>query len=90
VVASYVRISWTGDVFHAFFVQWLYSEKHKKSVIPLSFWYFSIAGSVFLLIYAVLRRDVVFTLGQTTGFIIYLRNIYFVVKERKNICAKSL
>ena len=52
-----------------FFWQWIVSEKEKKSVIPIAFWYFSLLGSLFLLIYAVLRRDIVFMVGQSTGFI---------------------
>ena len=40
-----------GLFFMRFFVQWLASEKEGKSVIPQSFWYFSIAGSLILLMY---------------------------------------
>jgi lipid-A-disaccharide synthase-like uncharacterized protein len=69
--------------FMRFFVQWLWSEKLHRSVIPISFWYFSIAGSSLLLIYAIIRRDIVFIVGQSTGFLIYLRNLYFIFKERR-------
>lgn len=69
--------------FMRFFVQWLYSEKHKKSIIPISFWYLSIFGSLFLLVYSILRKDIVFILGQSTGFFIYLRNLYFISKDKK-------
>ena len=61
-----------------FIVQWLASEKQKKSVIPTAFWYFSIAGSLTLLSYALYRRDPIFVMGQTFGVIIYLRNLYFI------------
>jgi len=61
-----------------FLVQWIYSEKEKKSVIPVSFWYMSLVGSILLLVYACMRRDPVFIIGQSTGFIVYLRNIYFI------------
>ena len=64
--------------FMRFFVQWIASERQKKSIIPRAFWYFSLAGGVTLLSYAVYRRDPVFILGQSTGLFIYLRNIYFV------------
>lgn len=40
-----------------FFIQWLYSEKRKKSVIPITFWYFSLAGGIILLSYAIFRKD---------------------------------
>ncbi len=65
-----------------FFVQWLQSERVKKSVIPSAFWYFSMAGGVTLLAYAVHRRDPVFIIGQGTGLIIYFRNLQFLWRER--------
>jgi lipid-A-disaccharide synthase-like uncharacterized protein len=61
-----------------FVIQWLATEKNKKSVIPKTFWYFSIAGSLTLLSYALYRRDPVFVMGQTFGVLIYLRNLYFI------------
>lgn len=69
--------------FMRFFVQWLYSEKHQRSLIPTAFWYFSLGGSCLLLIYAILRKDIVFTVGQSTGFLIYTRNLYLISKEKK-------
>jgi lipid-A-disaccharide synthase-like uncharacterized protein len=65
-----------------FLIQWIASEKAQKSVIPVAFWYFSIGGSLILLVYAVHRRDPVFILGQSTGTFIYLRNLYLIKKER--------
>jgi len=61
-----------------FVIQWIATEKNKKSVIPTAFWYFSIAGSLTLLSYALYRRDPVFVMGQTFGVLIYLRNLYFI------------
>lgn len=66
-----------------FIVQWLKSEREKKSVFPIAFWYFSIAGGITLLAYAVYRQDPVFIVGQATGLFIYFRNLYFVFYERK-------
>jgi lipid-A-disaccharide synthase-like uncharacterized protein len=66
-----------------FVVQWLSSEREKKSVIPPVFWTLSIAGATVLLIYAIHKRDIVFTLGQSSGLLIYLRNIYFIRNEKK-------
>ncbi|MBZ4642575.1 MAG: hypothetical protein PWQ25_287 [Deferribacteres bacterium] len=82
-------IGFTGQFFFfmRFFVQWIYSEKHKKSVIPVAFWYFSLLGSICLLVYALLRKDIVFIVGQSTGFIIYTRNLYFIKKERQKLNA---
>ncbi|HWQ10780.1 MAG TPA: lipid-A-disaccharide synthase N-terminal domain-containing protein, partial [Holophaga sp.] len=66
-----------------FFLQWLVSEKHKRSIIPVSFWWFSIGGSAVLLAYAIRRADPVFILGQGSGFFIYLRNLWLIRKETK-------
>lgn len=63
-----------------FFVQWLASEKQKKSVIPTAFWYFSLAGGITLFSYALYRQDPVFVFGQGTGLFIYLRNLHFILK----------
>jgi lipid-A-disaccharide synthase-like uncharacterized protein len=65
-----------------FLVQWIYSERRRRSVIPVAFWYFSIAGGLILLSYAVYRRDPVFIVGQAAGFFIYSRNIYLIHRER--------
>jgi lipid-A-disaccharide synthase-like uncharacterized protein len=67
--------------FSRFLVQWLASERAKRSVFPMAFWYLSLAGGVLLLAYALWRRDPVFILGQTTGAFIYLRNIWFRRRE---------
>ena len=68
-----------------FLIQWLKSEKEKKSVFPIAFWYFSIAGGMALLAYAIYRQDPVFILGQGSGLLIYLRNLYFVLNERNKL-----
>jgi lipid-A-disaccharide synthase-like uncharacterized protein len=61
-----------------FILQWLQSERAKKSVLPLAFWYFSIAGGATLLAYALHQRDPVFILGQGMGLFIYLRNLWLI------------
>ncbi len=66
-----------------FLVQWIASERAGRSLVPVMFWYFSIAGSLILLCYAIARRDPVFTLGQSFGLFIYLRNLYFLRREAK-------
>lgn len=78
-------IGFTGQAmfFMRFFIQWLYSEKHRRSIIPTAFWYFSLAGSFFLLIYAIIKKDPVFIIGQSTGFIIYTRNLVLIKREYK-------
>lgn len=66
-----------------FLVQWLWSEKTGKSVIPLYFWYASITGGLILLTYAIHIQDPVFILGQSMGLFVYLRNLYLIFRERK-------
>ena len=66
-----------------FLVQWLASERAGKSVMPLLFWYLSIAGSVLLLAYSIHRKDPVFILGQSMGIFIYSRNLYLIRREKK-------
>jgi lipid-A-disaccharide synthase-like uncharacterized protein len=65
-----------------FMVQWLASERMKRSIIPEAFWYLSLVGGAVLLAYAIHRRDPIFILGQSVGCFIYLRNIYFVRREK--------
>lgn len=67
--------------FSRFFVQWLASERAGRSVIPLSFWYLSLGGGTALFIYAIHLGDPVFIIGQSTGAFIYLRNLYFRLRE---------
>ena len=68
--------------FGRFFVQWIASERAKKSVVPLAFWYFSIAGGLILLSYAIYRKDPVFIVGQASGLLIYLRNLALIARHK--------
>ena len=65
-----------------FIVQWLASERAGKSVIPFSFWIFSLGGSFLLLLYAVYRRDPIFILGQAPNLLIYSRNIWLIKRGK--------
>lgn len=71
-----------GLFFGRFFVQWLASERSRKSVVPLAFWYFSVGGGAVLLAYAIHRRDPVFIVGQAAGLGIYLRNLWLIYRQR--------
>lgn len=64
-----------------FLVQWLVSERAGRSVIPMSFWYLSLGGGTTLFVYAIHVGDPVFIVGQSTGAIIYLRNLWFRLRE---------
>ena len=66
-----------------FVVQWIASERARKSLIPMAFWFFSFGGGAVLLAYAVHRGDPVFIAGQAAGLIIYLRNIWLIRGEQK-------
>jgi lipid-A-disaccharide synthase-like uncharacterized protein len=61
-----------------FVVQWLASERRRESVVPVSFWWLSVAGGVLLLAYALHRGDPVFVLGQSAGLAVYLRNLALI------------
>ncbi len=65
-----------------FVLQWLASERAKRSIVPLAFWYFSIAGGAVLLAYAIWRQDPVFIVGQAGGLVIYARNLFLLWRER--------
>lgn len=70
-----------------FVVQWIHSERAKRSIVPEVFWYFSIGGGLTLLTYAIHRADPVFIIGQLTGIFIYSRNIYFIWREKRRLPA---
>lgn len=67
--------------FSRFLVQWISSERAGRSVVPMSFWYLSLGGGIVLFVYAVHLGDPVFIIGQSTGAIIYLRNLYLRQRE---------
>lgn len=67
-----------------FVVQWLASERAKRSVMPVAFWFFSLFGGVLLLIYSIQRKDPVFIAGQGLGLIVYIRNLWLIFKEHRN------
>lgn len=68
-----------------FIVQWIASERARRSIVPETFWYFSLFGGALLLAYAIYRLDPVFMLGQAMGLIIYSRNIYFIRTHNKAV-----
>ena len=66
-----------------FIVQWIVSEKAKKSIVPIHFWFLSILGGIILFIYAIHIRDAVFIVGQGSGLIVYSRNLVLINKHKK-------
>lgn len=71
-----------------FVYQWLYSRKSGESVLPLGFWVISLTGSAMIILYAIIRVDSVLILGQSVGFVAYIRNIIIGYREmnRKTVC----
>jgi lipid-A-disaccharide synthase-like uncharacterized protein len=81
----WVMVGLAGQVMFSmrFLVQWITSERAGKSVMPVAFWYFSLAGGLILFSYAVYRRDPVFIIGQSTGLVIYIRNLWLIRAEKR-------
>lgn len=66
-----------------FIYQWIYSRKRQKSLLPLGFWVISLTGSCIIVSYALVRHDPVLILGQSTGLIVYIRNIWIMKHPKK-------
>lgn len=81
---AWVMVGLGGQVLFTgrMFVQWLASEKSKRSVIPISFWWMSLIGATMLLVYFIWRRDIVGILGQAIGWHIYIRNLVLIRRSR--------
>ncbi len=77
VMGSLAQIIFTLRFVH----QWIYSEKHKKSMLPLGFWVWSLIGSSLILVYAILRKDPVLLVGHLFGIFVYIRNILILRKS---------
>lgn len=67
-----------------FIAQWIASERARRSVMPVVFWYLSISGGLVLLAYAIWRADPVFILGQSMGVVIYARNLWLIHAEKRS------
>lgn len=67
-----------------FIVQWIASERQRKSIVPVAFWFLSLAGGALLFFYAFLRRDPVIMLGQSTGLIVYIRNLWLIYRHQES------
>jgi lipid-A-disaccharide synthase-like uncharacterized protein len=83
--ALWLAIGLTGNAlfFSRFLVQWIASERAGRSYVPVAFWWLSIAGSLVLLVYAIHRRDPVFTLAFLPNCVVYVRNLVLIRRERR-------
>ncbi len=76
-------------VFSARFVlQWIVSERQKRSVIPVAFWYLSIVGSLMLLSYSIYIKELVFILGSSCNSLVYIRNLWLIHRSGKVVAEK--
>ena len=84
-------IGWTGNAifFSRFIVQWIATEKRRRVVVPASFWWLSVTGSLLLLAYGIHRKDSVFIFAYLFTWIPYIRNlvIHYRTKARQQHCA---
>ena len=90
-ISSTTQVGWVlvgllGQLLFAgrMLVQWIASEKQRRSVVPVAFWWMALAGASLLLVYFLWRQDVVGIIGQLTGWMIYIRNLYFIYRRRFN------
>lgn len=72
-----------------FVVQWIASEKAGRSVMPVAFWFFSMAGGSLTLIYGLVRREPIIILGQVLAMFIYVRNLQLIVKDHRRTKAAA-
>lgn len=78
-----------GIFFMRWVVQWIASEKHAESRVPVAFWYMSLIGGLITLAYAIYRKDPVFIAGQSIGAIVYLRNLVLISRTNQAASASA-
>ncbi len=88
-ISSWLNFGWVAiglvgqsAFFGRMFIQWVVSEKSRQSQVPELFWWFSFVGAIFLFTYFVWRVDAVGVLGQSTGIVIYARNLRLIHKQK--------
>ncbi len=81
--AFWLVVGFLGQAFFSarFLVQWIASERARRSVVPIAFWFLSLGGGATLFAYALYRRDPVFIAGQGVGLLIYLRNLVLIHRD---------
>ncbi len=89
-ITSWVSLAWVavglaGQLAFSgrMLLQWLVSEHHRRSVVPAPFWWLSLAGGVALFAYFAWRQDLVGVLGQSTGIVVYARNLRLISKQQR-------
>lgn len=91
-ISSWLNFWWVaigligqGCFFGRMFVQWIKSEKSGSSIVPPIFWWLSFFGGVMLFTYFVWRVDFVGVLGQSSGVVIYARNLRLIHKQNRRM-----
>ncbi|WP_256761632.1 lipid-A-disaccharide synthase N-terminal domain-containing protein [Cohnella sp. WQ 127256] len=85
IIGFFGQLMFTGR----FVIQWIASERAKKSVVTRSFWTFSILGSSVLSAYAIYRKDPVFIVGQVPGILIYIRNLVIMRNQERKLALEA-
>jgi lipid-A-disaccharide synthase-like uncharacterized protein len=89
----WLMIGMFGQLFFAsrFFVQLFYSEKAKKSVMPVAFWWISIGGGLITLVYSIRlgQMGLPFFIGQVGGLAVYVRNLMLIRREKARAKAEN-
>ena len=84
VVTPWKIVGWSGTAVFSirFFLQWIASERAKRSIIPVGFWECSLLGSMLALSYfAFYRRDSVGVIMTLAPLPLYIRNLYLKWRE---------
>jgi len=83
-------LGWGGAAifFSRFYVQWFYSERAKKSVIPIGFWYMSACGSLMLFTYGVITGSPLGVLSHSFNIVVYSRNLVHLWREKGKLSAR--
>lgn len=66
-----------------FLIQWWYSEKHKKLLVPPIFWHLSFWGSVLCLLYALHVDKAPIIASYVFLPVLYARNLWMLNRERR-------
>lgn len=82
---AWVALGLAGQIVFAgrMIIQWLASEREKRSVVPVAFWWMSLVGATMLLVYFIWRRDIVGIIGQAMGWVIYVRNLALIQRVKR-------
>jgi len=66
-----------------FLLQWIVTERRRESTIPIAFWWCSLVGGLIVLLYGLVEREPIIILGQSCGFVVYTRNLFFIYKKKR-------